>query len=109
MWKKFISDRRACLSVRGDNVGALMLVCRMRPATAKQAIIACEIALEFAESAFIPDVTHTPGISNVIADALSRVNAPGYDTTVAHASLANSSPRTPQERVRQWYRALDHY
>ena len=109
LWKKMISDRRARLCIRGDNVGAFMLICRMRPATAKQAIVAREIAFEFAESAFIPDVTHTPGISNIIVDALSRTNAPGYESTFAHESLSNTSPRTTQERGEHWYRALEHY
>ena len=109
LWKQRTLDRRASLCIRGDNVGALVLICKMRPASAKQAIIAREIALEFAASAFIPDVVHTPGIANVIADALSRTSAPGYATSVTHIALTHSVLRTPQTRNRQWYKSLEEF
>ena len=64
------------LKIRGDNVGALFLVVKMRPANAKQAIIARELALRFVELSFPPDAIHTPGIAHVAADELSRVYAP---------------------------------
>ena len=52
---------RIRLSVRGDNVGALTLLIKMRPSSPQQAIIAREIALMTAHMAFPPAVTHPRG------------------------------------------------
>lgn len=62
--------------MRGDNVGALTPLIKMRPASAKQAIIARELALRLVELSFPPDAVHTPGIAHIVADELSRVYAP---------------------------------
>lgn len=53
------TDKRVRVSVRGDNVGALSLVMKMRPSSAPLAIIAREIALLTMKDAFPPKVTHT--------------------------------------------------
>ena len=70
MWAKEWSQSRVVLKIRGDNVGALFLVIKMRPANAKQAIIARELALRLVELSFPPDAVHTPGIAHVAADEL---------------------------------------
>ena len=71
MW----TERRMILHVRGDSVAMLTVVLKMKPtASTAMGLIAREVALDVAESAFQPDVraTHLPGVANTLADALSR-------------------------------------
>ena len=97
------------LSVRGDNVGALTLVMEMRPETAKLAIIARELALCFVRFSFLPAVYHTPGISHVIADGLSRIHDPsktGAESILSHPALLGSKNTAVPDRTPSFYRTL---
>ena len=75
----------------------------MRPKSARHALIARELALIFASYSFLPSVYHTPGVSHVIADGLSRVNDPSKanpDAVFMHPALAQAKsievpPRGP--------------
>ena len=90
-------------------MGALTLLIKMRPANATLAIVARELALRLIELSFPPDAVHTPGMSHVIADALSRVFAPGGGGVVGpslHPSLQGAILTTVPDRCRSWYRAL---
>ena len=102
LWQPIVLDKRVVLKITGDNVGALMLTSRMRPSTPPQAIIARELALLFSDSAFIPDIVHTPGVAHVVADGLSRMHEPSVqDATIAqHFALANSTERNTKPRTR---------
>ena len=103
-------DKRITLQLKGDNVGSLMLMCRMRPSNSTQAIIAREVALILADSAFLPDVVHTPGIAHVIADELSRRHSPSTERTVSqHLSLSDSIERATKPRRANWYSALNNF
>ena len=109
MWAKEWSQSRVVVKIRGDNVGALFLVIKMRPANAKQAIIAREIALRLVELSFPPDAVHTPGIAHVAADELSRVYAPkgsGIVSNKIHPALEHATETTAPIRNEAWYRAL---
>ena len=108
LWHQPGSTKRTQCSVRGDNVGALTLVVKMRPASAQQAIVARELALLTAQSAFPPSVTHTPGVAHVLADLLSRMHDSSKDTTkvLEHPALAGASRSHCPPRPRSWYRAL---
>ena len=59
------------LNIRGDNVGALVVCIKMRPANATIAIMARELALRLTELSFPPDAVHTPGVAHGLADRLS--------------------------------------
>ena len=95
--------------MRGDNVGALMLLIKMRPSNPKQAIIARELALRLVELSFPPDAVHTPGIAHVAADELSRIlssKGSGIVTNTIHPALAKATETAAPVRNEAWYRAL---
>ena len=95
--------------MRGDNVGAVTLLIKMRPANAKQAIIARELALRLVELSFPPDAVHTPGIAHVVADELSRVYAPkgtGVVYNKIHPALEHATETLAPTRNEAWHRAL---
>ena len=111
LWSDVHSSRRYNLQVRGDNVGALTLLLRMRPSSPQQAIIAREMALHTVQYAFPPKVVHTPGLAHVIADSLSRL----YDTganklqILSHPSLSSAVRTDAPVRNRAWYLTLEEY
>ena len=109
IWASRWTQSRVVLKVRGDNVGALTLLIKMRPANAKQAIIARELALRLVELSFPPDPVHTPGIAHVVADKLSRVFAPegaGVANNKIHPALKHAAETQAPMRNEEWYRAL---
>ena len=90
-------------------MGALTLLLKLRPSSAEQAIIARELALHLIEVSFPPEAVHTPGISHVIADQLSRVFAPGGTQDAEsklHPALVNAARTAVTARPRQWYGTL---
>ncbi len=109
IWSDQWRHDRINLRVRGDNVGALTLLIKLRPSSAALAIIARELAMHLIEISFPPEAVHTPGVSHVIADKLSRVYAPGGSQVVSsgiHPALANAVHTPVPERPRSWYRTL---
>ena len=94
------------MRVRGDNVGALTLVVKMRPSTKQQAIISRELALVTSKAAFPPAVLHTPGIAHKLADQLSRIYDPKAATSCEHPALDGATRTEVPRRDRSWYRAL---
>jgi hypothetical protein len=109
IWCDQWKHERINLKVRGDNVGALTLLIKLRPSSAAQAIVARELALHLIEVSFPPEAVHTPGVSHIIADRLSRVFAPGGSHVVdagVHPALASALRTTVPDRPRQWYRSL---
>jgi hypothetical protein len=109
IWSKEWRHDRINLKVRGDNVGALTLLLKLRPSSMAQAIVARELALHLIEVSFPPEAVHTPGISHVLADRLSRVHAPGGSQEVhinLHPALRKAARTTVPERPRQWYATL---
>ena len=108
-WTDKHSSRKFRLQVRGDNVGALSLVLKMRPGSPQQALIAREIALEVVHFAFPPSVTHTPGVAHVIADGLSRLDDPNYvkKDVLLHPALKNATCTSVPVRPKAWYKTLE--
>ena len=101
--------RRIQLTVRSDNVGALTMVLKMRPKSARLAIIAREIALSLFEFSFIPSVVHTPGIAHVLADGLSRIfdpSKPDSRAILSHPAIAQAECTVVPIRSRDFYRTL---
>ena len=61
-------------AIRSDNVGALILLSKLKTTSARNAIIAREFALDLGDASFAPRIIeHIPGVTNVICDSLSRL------------------------------------
>ena len=103
VWAGFWNTECIILKLKGDNIGALTLLTKMRPASLAIVIIVRELALRLAELSFPPDAVHTPGIAHVIADKLSRMHAPGGNIEV-HPALRNATETKVPERDAAWYR-----
>ena len=106
------SEKRVTLSpvVRGDNVAALSMALKMRPRTARMAIVAREIALHLVHYSFLPAVYHTPGVAHVSADALSRIHDPAKPEAIEilqHPALKNAKFSEVPTRTPSYYLALD--
>ena len=96
------------LKVRGDNIGALTLVLKMRPANLTIGIVAREFALRLVELSIQPDVAHTPDVAHVFADRLSKVFAPngtGIIEKSMHPALVSAQLTEVPVRHTSWYRA----
>ena len=77
-WAPLWLDQRVRLQLRTDNVAALTTLIKMQPHSNALGIIARELALDVAASAYQPDeAIHIPGIANKAADILSRRFVPG--------------------------------
>ena len=98
--------------MRGDSLAMLTVVLKLKAATsAALGLIAREIAIDLAESVLPPDIgaSHLPGITNTIADSLSRKFSPSSSTTswTTPAALRNCKERRPEVRDRAFFRTLD--
>lgn len=110
IWTSLWSHHRVVLKVRGDNVGALTLLVKMRPAITKTDIIARELALRVVELSFPPGSVHTPGVAHVVADKRSRVFAPGRSGRVDNKidpGLEHAAETKAPSRNKAWYRVLE--
>lgn len=111
MWATGWKKGRIVLKVRGDNVGALTLLITMRSHSPETAIIARGLALRLVDLSFPPDTMHTPGLSHVVADRLSRVYAPrgtGLSDNNIHPALATSTTSETPSRNARWYKAYSN-
>jgi hypothetical protein len=93
VWKPSWDKIRAVLEVRADNVAALTAVAKMKASGIGSNMIARELALDFCDGAFRPDLcVHTPGIASSIADSLSRKFQPA--TTFGLPALLSHVPES---------------
>ena len=103
LWLPLFPDHRTCIRVRGDNMAALSLLCKMQPKSPSLQIIAREIALDIAQCSFAPDFAeHVAGVSNTIADALSRRAEVGSDFVVP-AALSSCEFHDAGSRTQEWW------
>ena len=72
-WRKYWSTGRFALRIKGDNMTALTAASKLKGSSPAVRTLTREIALEFTEACFYPtEVQHIPGVTNVLADILSR-------------------------------------
>ena len=103
-WKSYWTRNHTKLLSRGDSVTMLCLRPSRSPGLG---LLARELALDLAEGVYQPDIAavHIGGITNKLADWLSREAAPGR-TGDRPAILQNSSETVILPRQRSWYRTL---
>ena len=64
-WSTFWMNARAKLALRSDNVGALVLLSKLKTSSVRNAIVAREFALDLGNACFAPSLAeHIPGFSN---------------------------------------------
>ena len=104
LWLPLWQQERVPLRVRADNYTVLAMVSRMKAASPQLRLISADMALVLTDSCYMPWVAeHTPGIQNVVADALSRRFEPGFNFILPPA-LEGATPCAPTARDEPWYR-----
>ena len=74
LWTKFWTDKKLNITLKSDNMAALILVARMKSNASP--LIAKEVAYAMSRAAFQPRlIVHVPGVMNFIADTLSRLSS----------------------------------
>ena len=107
-WKSYWTKDRTKLLIRGDSVTMLTMVLCLKPSRSPGlGLLARELALDLAEGVYQPDIAavHIGGVTNKLADWLSREAAPG-GTGDRPAVLQQSSETVILPRPRSWYRTL---
>ena len=107
-WKSYWTKDRTKLLIRGDLVSMLTMVLCLKPSrSCGLGLLAREMALDLAEGAYKPDIAavHIVGVTNKLADLLSREAAPG-GTGDRPLVLHQSSETVILPRPRSWYRTL---
>ena len=107
LWKPVWQHVRARLSFFADNVTArtALAIYKAKHSTGVSRI-AREMALEFADAEFAPDFSnHLPGISNGVADSLSRQWEPKKAYTLP-TTLRHATQRAPGARGFAYFRSL---
>ena len=105
VWHEHWSHRRVSLTIKSDNVAALVLAAQLK-AKGPRRIIAKELALMYAEAAFEPTILqHILGVVNTLADSLSRLYEPGSPKAVPPSLLQVARTPVPV-RTADFYKAL---
>ena len=90
--------------IKSDNMSALAMGARMRIKASP--LVAREIALLFCESAFEAKMfEHIPGLTNLLADELSRASELGRPSQLPAQLIGVHRTLVPQ-RSRDFYRTL---
>ena len=72
-WQPLFHHRRAALTVRSDNRGALACLASLKGSGDALTLVAKELALDLGKCEYMPRIiSHLPGVANVTADLLSR-------------------------------------
>ena len=105
LWSSLWKDKRVSLCLKTDNLGALYVLSSFSGSTHSINLIAREYALFMADGAYAPEtLTHIPGITNTIADILSRRNDPQYRENWKPPEFLASAKRVyPPIRNDSWW------
>ena len=103
-WRKFWITQQSTLTLKRDNISALIMASKLKITSSQ--LIAREVALELSEASFMPrHVVHVPGVMNVWADALSRLDDPRSHYEVP-ARLLRVPRASPSRRNAAFYTTL---
>ena len=112
LWSVHWRQERVLLDVSTDNVSALTVLASLRGRGAGVSFIGRELALDFGQCAFLPDIVqHTPGVANVSADLLSRRFQPAAKVIrgavwAPPPGFSGSMEAHPPTRDEGYYRSL---
>lgn len=72
-WASVLQHRRAYVTFRNDNMGALTVLASLKGTGHALGLIARELFLDIGRGEYLPRaISHLPGVANGTADALSR-------------------------------------
>ena len=109
IWKDIWSRYGVSLSFRGDNTGALSLLAALKGRSKAMNIIARELALEIGDGVFFPQtIAHLPGVSNGLADSLSRAFQPDKKMWSLPRILHDVHRTLVPRRSSDWWHTLKH-
>ena len=103
LWLPQFSQERITVLVRGDNIAALQMAAKMQPKSYALGVIAREIALDLASASYAIDIVqHISGVSNSVADMLSRKFQDGkkYEIPIM---LREAKEVCPPPRLSEWW------
>ena len=102
LWGKTWLSRHTVLKVKSDSMSALIAMARLKGRSPGVIAIMREMALDIGAAAYLPTTAqHIPGISNDLADALSRQFETPAKTLPAE--LAAVKLVRPEPRDRSWW------
>ena len=104
LWKQVWAEKRSNITVKSDNVTALVMTATLKGKKGPVAMLARELALDIADGVYTPNVVaHIPGVANDSADALSRKYQPSKHFVLPRL-LANAKEVTAPRRDNHWWR-----
>ena len=104
-WLPARREARIVVTLRGDNIAALYAVTKMQPKSNSLGVVARELALDLSQASYAIDVAeHVSGLTNTIADVLSRKYQEDK-TFVLPSPLKYAFECTPQARDAKWWKA----
>ena len=96
LWRQYWVSTKVTLALQGDNVSALTLALKLKATTGAMKAIAREVALEFSESTVMPLIAqHIPGLTNAVADKLSRRYEPNAHYVLPEALASATEAFAP--------------
>ena len=106
IWSDKRLARRCSLKCRGDNMTMLRMISELRGRGKAVNMITREVAMLFAHASYLPvHAAHLPGVSNTLADFLSRRSRP--NSTELPAPLHGVTETHAPPRDLKWYVARD--
>ena len=77
LWAAEWQQRKFQINVKSDSMVALVMATKLKAAGVHTNRIARELAMDLGRGLYVPAIKeHTPGVANVLPDALSRLAAP---------------------------------
>ena len=108
LWLPQVRGQLWTVKVRSDSTAALGAAVRLRSRDPRMNAVIRELALDLAECRYeLEFVEHIAGVSNVVADFLSRLLQPGSCTSWP-AELSGAVRDHPGERDAQWWETAQH-
>ena len=103
LWLPRYATQRVTVRVRGDNVASLQMAAKMQPKSPALGVVARELALDLSMASYSIDlVEHIAGITNGVADALSRKRQDGKKF-ILPSLLRNAREVSAPVRNKRWW------